>query len=326
MNNVFPLISLGNEAPVLAAGSALAGGQYALANESRLGSATFSQPLTEYIVGWKDSENIQATLDYIAPPVPVARRFDWKKADNSQAFLSEIDDERAIGSGFKRVEYSGTSALGKTKNRGLTYCLDRDEDGGATTEEVITGRLVARIMRNKLRRAITALLALDATGTAKTWDGSSKPNEDIRTALAAAQLASGVFPNRAIIGLVAWNLRAAAYAGQNNAGAYAGINQTPMQVAQGLGLDDMLISRELYQVSNTAKARIMTSNVVLFNATVGVGKDDPSHLKQFYTAIGGGRWAVHREEKGPKFVEITVEHYDDIVATSTLGAAKLNIS
>lgn len=325
MKDLFPLVSLGNESTILPSGSQLAGGQIALANESRLTAATFSEALTQYTVGFKDSENIQSTLDFIAPPVAVSRRFDWKKADNAQAFLSETDDERAIGSAFKRVEYSGTSQNAKTRNRGLTYCIDVDEEGGVIDEESIVSQLTTRILRNKLRRAVTALLALDA-GTNKTWGSSSTPDEDMRAAVAAAQLAGGIFPNRALVGLVAWNLRASAYAAQNNAGAYAGLGVAPQAVGQSIGLDDLRLSRELYQSTTTAKARIMTSNAVFFYAQDGVGKNDPTHIKQFYTPAGGGRWRVYREQKGAKFVEITVEHYDEIVATSTVGAAKLNIS
>lgn len=327
MKNLFPLISLGNEeAPVLRDHSQLVAGSYALANESRLASAIYTEALTQFLVGWKDTENIQSTLDFIAPPVAVTRKFEFKKANNAEEFLSETDDERTIGTAFKRVAYSGTSALARTRNRGLTYRLDRDEEGGAVTEEMITGRLAARIMRNKLRRAVTALLALDA-GTPKVWNAASTPDEDIRSLVADAQLASGIFPNRALVGLAAWNLRAGAYSAQNNAGAYAAIGKSSTEVAQLLGLDDMRISRELYQFSGTEKKRIMTSNLVAFYAVDGIGKDDPSNLKQFYTPVeGGGRWRVYREEIGPKFVDITVEHYDEIVGTSTVGAKKLNIA
>ena len=29
----------------------------------------YSEPLTTYLVGWRDPSNIEATLDFIAPPV-----------------------------------------------------------------------------------------------------------------------------------------------------------------------------------------------------------------------------------------------------------------
>ena len=66
-------------------------GQVCLANESRFNSAFFSEPLTAYAAGWRDPNNIEALLDFVASPVQVGRRFEYKKADNAEAFLSEAD-------------------------------------------------------------------------------------------------------------------------------------------------------------------------------------------------------------------------------------------
>ncbi len=322
-----PLVSLGNEAKVIPDSADLTPGMIALANEARFTSAHYSEALTQFTVGFRDSENIQATLDYIAPPVPVGRRFEYKVGENSDFFIAPIDDERAIGSGFKRIETKGRTENGKTANRGLTYRLDRDEEGAIVSEERIVSMLQTAILRSKLRRGITVLLALDNAGTAAVFSSATQPDELIRAQVAAAQLASGVFPNRALIGLVAWNYRAAALAPQENAGAAAGYNMTPDQVGQMLGLDSMKLSRELYQSSVAGKTRIMTSNVVVFNGNDGLMKDDPSNIKQFYTPTeGGGRWRVYRQEVGAKFIDFTVEHYDLIVGTSTVGAKKLNVT
>ncbi|MEN9840648.1 MAG: hypothetical protein RL376_448, partial [Verrucomicrobiota bacterium] len=293
-SHIYPLIALGNEAPIAAASDSLAPGLIALANESRFVSTHYSEALTQFTVGYRDPENLLAAVDYIAPPVPVGRRFEWKKADNSEAFLTETDDERAIGAGFKKVEYSGSTQLGKTANRGLTYVLDTDEDGGAVTEESVVAMLQQRIIRNKYRRAISALLALSA-GTASVWSAVAQPDELMRAALATAQLDSGLFPNRGLVGLAAWNLRSAGLAAQNNAGAYAALAKTPAQVAGDLMLDDLRVDKALFQQTKTAKGRIVGSNFIGFTARDGLGKDDPSNLKQFYTPTGGGRFRVYRK-------------------------------
>ena len=47
-------------------------GQVCLANESRFSAAYFSEPLTAYATGWKEPNNIEALLDFVAPPVQVA--------------------------------------------------------------------------------------------------------------------------------------------------------------------------------------------------------------------------------------------------------------
>jgi hypothetical protein len=93
-------------------------GQICLANEARFTSSYASEPLTNYATGWTDTNNIEKTLDFLFPPVQAPRRFEFKKADNTEAFLSETDDLRSIGADFKHVEYKGTTALNKTINKG----------------------------------------------------------------------------------------------------------------------------------------------------------------------------------------------------------------
>jgi len=321
------LIALANDAPIAKDQADLPPGVLALANEARFDAANFSEALTQFTVGYRDPENLLAAVDYIAPPVPVSRKFEWKKGDASAHFLTELDDERAIGAGFKRVEYAGSSQLGKTVNRGLTFTIDTDEEGAVVNEEAIVGMIQQRIIRNKYRRAMAALAALSA-GSGAVFSASTQPDELIKAALATAQEATGVYPNRGLMGLVAWNYRSAGYAAQDKAGAFAGLAKKPSDVAGDLMLDDLRIDKSLYQSSTSGKTRIVGSNFFGFLARDGLTKDDPSHLKQFYTPAGGGRFRVYREIKGPagKFIQVTVEHYESIIATSTIGFARLNVT
>lgn len=306
-------------------GSANIPGEIYLANEARFTSATFSQPLTTFSVGWKDTDDILATLQFVAPEVPVGRRFEFKKAVNAEQLLSETDDVRAIGAPFKRVEYAGTTVNEKTLNKGLTIRLDKDElvDGD---EERAVMRLKTRLFRNDLRRAIALLLAIDSTGTAKTWSsGSPKPDKDLMDAISAAGDDAGIDPNRLLFGLAAWQHRYGAYEGQASAGAFSGLSMTPEQVAQKLGLVAARVSRERFQSTVTAKAKVVGSFAVVFFGEDGVGKDDPSSLKRFVTPAGAEGVRVYRDEKD-KFIDITVEHYSNIVQTSSVGTKKLVIS
>lgn len=324
-----PMMSFGNEAPVHSGLGDLPAGVIALANAARLEGATYSQSLTQFTVGYRDPENLLAAVDYIAPPIQVARRFDWKKSDSSKDFMTETDDERAIGAGFKRVEYSGTEQEAKTRNRGLMYLLDRDEDGGVTKEEDIVAMLMQRIIRNKYRRAMTALNGITA-GEGAVFSSATQPDELMRAALATAQLETGIYPNRGLIGLVGWNLRKAGMAGGDKAGHFAGHMATPAQVAGDLMLDDLRVDKAIYQSTKTAKARIVGSSFYGFNARDGLTKDDHSNIKQFWSSPidGAGRFRVFRKVTGvgDKFVEIVVEHYENITVTSTLGVTRLNIT
>src|SRR5688500_6789219 len=154
-------------------------GQLYLANESRFNTAFFSEPLTTYAVGWRDPAKIEDILDFLTPPIRVGRRFEFKQTDNSEAFLSEVDDTRAIGADFKRVEYKGSSVVNKTHNRGLTIRIDVDAvEATPDWREVYVGRLLQRLHRNELRRAVTAMG--DAAGTTpRIWDTTAGKDPDM---------------------------------------------------------------------------------------------------------------------------------------------------
>ena len=72
-------------------------------------------------------ENLEEMLEFIAPSIPVGRRFEFKSTNNAQAFYSDSDDIRSIGAEFKRVRYDGSSINEKTLNKGLTIRIDHDE-------------------------------------------------------------------------------------------------------------------------------------------------------------------------------------------------------
>ena len=315
----------------LAQGAGL-GTEIALINEERFTAAYYSEPLTQYATGWTDSENLQALLDFIAPRVPVGRRFEFKQAVNSEAFLSEQDDDRAIGSEFKRIEYKGSTINGKTLNRGLTYRLDLDEEGGGIlTEELIVARILQRLRRNQFRRAWTAFIAGAELNTGVKWsDGTSKnPNEDIRSAILRSQTAAGVFPNRLLIDLQAWAYRAQGLAAQLTAGSIGTYLQTIDQVAAFLALDEGMLSKAVYTtgtVVTPTKTRITNATVAVFMGQDAPSRDDPTNMKHFVTPVGDGDFRVYRQPVGSKFVDITVEYYDAPTVTSTVGCELLTIT
>ena len=304
-------------------------GQLCLANESRFNSAFFSEPLTAYATGWREPNNLETMLDFVAPPVQVGRRFEFKVAQNSEAFFSDSDDSRAIGSEFKRVEYSGASTNGKTENKGLTMRLDLDLVGEMPNwREVYTARLLQRLLRSELRRAID-LVAAAATNTAKTWDTSAgkDPDQDILTELLASVDACGVRPNRILIGDVAWNKRLLAHRAQASAGGYASAGLTPDELAGFLGVDGVRISRERYQSSASAKSKVTPDIVLLFHGLDGANLDDPTSIKRFWSAAEGGvKFRVYEQQVSGKTVDLTVEHYSTLLLTSTSGLRKLTIS
>lgn len=309
-----------------------------LGNEERFTAAYYSEPLTQYATGWTDPENLEALVDFIAPRVPVGRRFEFKQALNVEAFLSEVNDERQIGSEFKRIEYRGATAYNKTSNRGLQYRLDLDEEGvGVLTEELIVSRILQRLRRNQYRRAVATLLNLSAnTNTNVTWtfntstNSNAQPDENIRTLIQQTQVTSGVFPNRLFLDLKSWNIRKATYASQQlGAGAIFAYGRTIDDVVADQSVEGAMISKALYQSAewvNPTKSYILPQNVVAFYGQDNVSRDDPTNLKHFVTPVADGDFRVYRQPVGAKFVDISVEYYDQIIQTATVGIAQLTVT
>lgn len=320
---------LAANAGILTMGAAQKHGDIEFANAARLTEAYFSEPLTAYAAGWKDPNNIEAALEFFAPRVPVNRRFEYAEAVNAEEFYSETDDIRAIGSDFKRVEYKSVKTSAKTANKGLTLIVDLDEEADTPGwEQAATAKLMRRLLRNELRRAIT-LISNAATNTAKTWDTTAgkDPDQDVQTDLVTAADASGIRPNRVGYGDTAWDKRRISHRAQNTAGGYASAGLTPEQVASALMLDQVYVSKERYSTSATARTQVVSNLVLMFFAEAGMSTEDASNVKRFVSGVdGGGSFRVFSQQLSAKLYAITVEHYSLIKITSTLGLRKFTVS
>lgn len=294
------------------------------ANEARFTSAFFSEPLTQYAVGWKDDENLDQMLEDLFPGVEVGRRFEYKAAVNANEFLVDSDDARPIGSSFKRVEFPRTSVLGTTVNRGLTIRIDHDETQGDAWRELAVQRLLMRLKRSEIKRGIAALDAA-ATNTAKTWSASVSPDSDLRTAIRTFRDAVGITPNMVAYGDAAWDIRANSYELQNTPAAGLSALMTPQQLASKMGLDRVVKVKARYSSSATAKTAIVAALVYIYQAERNLTPQDASTIKRFVTPTDSGRFKVYVQQH-EKFTDISVEHYSNVIVTSTLGVQKLTIT
>lgn len=187
-------------------------------------------------------------------------------------------------------------------------------------------KLKRRILRNSLRRTI-ALLSAAAVNTAKTWDTTAgkDPDMDVISELVLAATASGIRPNKVGFGDSAWAKRALSHRAQNDAGGYASAGLSPAQLAALLNADTY-VSRERYSTAGAALAEIV-SNLVLMFFAMGSDVEDPSNIKRFTSITeSGGEWRVYVQQVTSKLVDITVEHYELIKITSTLGIRKFTVS
>lgn len=303
-------------------------GLVAMADAASFNNTFFSEPLTTYAQGWRDPSNLQAMLDFLFPPVQVARRFEFAQHDQSADFMVETDDERSLGADFKRVKYSGTLEQAKTANRGLTMFIDDDQVREIPNwQQLYTGRLLRRSLRNDLYRAV-ALLIAGASNTNKTWDAAADPDADGLQLVKSAGDLIGFNPNR--IGFFGNALvqRLISLRASDTAGAFSSASiSDPTAIARYWGAQfGMDISARVK--SGTGKASVAGGNyVVAFYAEDGVGPEDPSATKRFWTPCGDGtQYRVYVRQVSEKLWAVTVERYNLLSVTSTLGLAKYTVS
>lgn len=307
---------------------ALRHGEIVMANESLFNSNTFSEALSHYAVGWRDQSDLEAALEFYAPAVQVADRFEYSEHNNAEDFLTDIDDDaRAPYGDFKTVENRGEIKHSKVENRGLRTVIDLDlVRGKKNWKEEAVARLLGRLKRSSLRRAI-ALLSAAATNDAVTWDDKANPDGDVRRVLRLATDASGLRPNRVGFGEQANDLRLAAYEAQNTAGATTALGRDGARLAAYYNVSQVHYSVERYQSGVNTKAELVGALVLLFNALSGVDVYDPSNIKRFWApCVDGSDVRVYERELGPKLYEIVVEKYELIKVTSMLGIRKLTVS
>ena len=292
------------------------------ATESQFNQNNYSDELTQFAQNWQDNENIENLLNFIAPKVPVSRRFEYKKSDTDQIFCSENDDLRALGSSFKRIEFDGSMIQAKTLNKGLTVRIDTDDIVGEDWEERYVHLLMKRLFRNELRRAVAALKT-NAQVIEKTWTAESQPDMDIRETLLQNGQAHGFYPNRLLFGELAWYLRQDCYAIQNNAGARISSEMSRENLAEKLLVEDIKLLKK--QNLGIQGNEITGNEIFAFYAQNGLLKDEPSNIKRFVTPTDEGYLFRVYVEKHTKFTDITVEHYSNIVVTSNTNITQLNV-
>jgi len=321
-------------ADVLPQGAHAKRGDTFIPNEAAFGSLFMSEPLTSYAVGVNDQEReLLRELEFIAPAVTTPRRFEYRVADNATAFIGETDgtDIRAIGATYKTVAARDRIEQAKTYDKGLTQRLDVEDVAAdpMALEKAVT-RLKVRLLRAEVYRA-GALLQAAATMSNKTWatgtTSDSDPDTDLLAMIRAAQVEKGMFPSRVLFGGGAWIKRLAALRAMASSGGFQSVGFTEQNLADYLGVADVLRSKTLRSVTTVKKEDIISANKVFaYMAEAGAGKDDPSNIKRFTTPMDGGAWRVYKQEVNASIIDVTVAHYSYIAITCNLGIMGLDVA
>jgi hypothetical protein len=304
-------------------------GKLYAANEAMFSASHLSEPLTTYTTGWRDSQPLEELINFIGPPIEVARRFEFLKAVNGELFVAMDEEEvvRAIGADFGEVKFSGERVDSSTRNKGLSIRVDHDrvDRRRAGWQQKFVDLLMRRLKRTDARAAILALQSATGNATPEVW-GTTLPLDDLRSYYDAAALTSGMEPNKILFGRPAWTILRNAYQNSDKSGGFANVAVTVDDIAQEIGAERGYIAGQMYQSSNAAKSRLIGAEVYLFNSMDGQSEDDPSNVKHFVSMTDAGTlYAVYIQEF-PKYTVITVEHYNRWYAATALGCKRLSIT
>lgn len=322
---------------ILGPGQEIPVGRIAVANESRSDSATLIEALTAYAAGYKDPENLDDMLEYHAPAVRVARRFEYSVSGAYDNLFAESEDAdvRSIGADFKTIKTTGRLVQAKTANKGLTEAIDLDEIEGDV--EGAKQRKVARLKRILIRTELIRALALHiiAAGSAsqKSWatgTSDTDPDSDVLAAIDAIRTSErGGFCNRVSYTDSAWTRRVLGLRALNTAGGYASSGMTPEQVAAFLGVQGVKRCESVYysKAAETKRKGVGAAStsgylgrVLGFYGQSGLDKEDPSTLKRFISGtVDGSDFRVWEQMVNSKVLHLTVEH-NSLIATTLAGS------
>jgi len=302
---------------------------YGLANDANFDATHLNEPLTEYVRGVPDTDGLQAAIDAIAPMVPTGRRFSHLQHNELAAFQDDAGDDgdiRMLQGEFRKVSNKGTQTDGATDNKGLMIVLDNDDGGeDAAVQQYHVANLRNRLLRSEVRRAITLIDAAATSSGTPNWGTSATtpdPDADLLTMVDDSQVARGCIANILVLGGTAALRRKLALRRLTSAGGFSTSGLTDAELAQLMGVDQVVTLKAAYQSSASAKTRIAGSVAYAYYAMKGATKDDPSNVKRFVTMTAGGAFRVYIVPV-LKRTQIVVEHYSRIVITATVGLRKL---
>ena len=310
---------------------AFAHGRVLAFNASQFAGNNPSEFLSNYAVRYQDAnqQGIDAIRQFIAPDVPsnTSQFVEYALYNFSDGYLSldnTTDDVRGVSADFPTLRSPSHQLVSqRIANRGLAVEVDEDEerlDGDWQERQIAFLRGV--LDRSRLRRTV-ALFVAGAVNVAKTWNGTTDPDQDVMDELEAQSLRS----SRILYGPGAWTKRSRALRTQNTAGSFASAKMTLEDLAGEFAVEEVQVARAKYTTGTTTSGNIVGSQVLLFVAGTNLGRNDFSNLKTFTAPTKTGqRYAVYVRQIGDKRWRIAVECYETVAITSTVGLEVITVS
>lgn len=302
----------------------------------KLGTSTFSETLKNYAFGV--AQDVKTTLaDFIAPRVPVGMGSGQFKKFNEKNAFQVYDTSRAVGGPATRMEFNADDEYFNCVANALEATIDdqeREKAGDAQTalEEAKVRTLVINAALAREKKVFD--LIKSGVSVASTWtsSGSDDPIDLIDAEIEAIANATGLLPNRMVIGLGAWRkIKNHAEVLKRQSGtSNKGVS---LDVFAGMLLNPMIDIRVGVMAYDTAKMgkaankqNVVGSEIFIFHGNDNPTQYDPGFAKTF--SIGANSVEdvrMYREEKVRSDI-LAVDWSEDVKVISTLCAKRIQVA
>ena len=301
----------------------------------KLGTSTFRETLKNYAFGV--AQDVKTSLaDFIAPRVPVGMGSGQFKMFNEKNAFQVYDTARGVGGPATRMAFEATDGYFNCAPNALEVAIDdqeREKAGSADSalEEAKVRTLVINAALAREKKVFD--LIKTGVGIASTWtsSGSDDPIELIDAEIEAIANATGMLPNRMVIGLGAWRkIKNHAEVLKRQSGtSNKGVS---LEELAGMLLNPMIDIRVGVMAYDTAKMgkaankqNVVGSEIFIFHGNDNPTQYDPGFAKTF--SIGANSVEdvrMYREEKVRSDI-LAVDWSEDVKVISTLCAKRIQV-
>lgn len=278
-------------------------------------TAPINPMLTNFQVGYKNRKE-GFTAEFIAPPIKTnglqtGTYQVWDKGDHFQ----NPDLKRAVRTKSKEIDYESTPATFSTNEFAVRHGWDTTEARRALAPVNLatkSAKIIADTIMLNYQREIDALITtgniaqnVTLSGTDQWSDDSSNPPGDIVTGIRTIELATGVKPNRMVVGGQVW------WDGlQNNPEIVARVQSTqklaglttitPALVGQVFGLD-LRVASAIYNTTKEGQTVSLAYSLgklaLLFYSDPNADESTPHFMSTFMAQNIQARRYFTQEDK-----------------------------
>lgn len=302
----------------------------------KLGTSMFSETLKNYAFGV--AQDVKTSLaDFIAPRVPVGMGSGQFKKFNEKNDFQVYDTARGVGGTATRMAFEAGDEFFNCAPNALEVAIDdqeREKAGSADTalEEAKVRTLVINAALAREKKVFD--LIKSGVSVASTWtsSGDEDPIDLIDAEIEAIANATGLLPNRMVIGLGAWrkiknhDQILKRQSGTSNKGV-------SLEELAGMLLNptiDIRVGVMAYDTAKMGKAankqNVVGSEIFIFHGNDNPTQYDPGFAKTF--SIGANSVEdvrMYREEKVRSDI-LAVDWSEDVKVISTLCAKRIQVA